>query len=207
MPRSGIIRTALLGGALAAGLTVAAPASAQEGSVIRDLLGAIGLAPVERPQIDYRERAPLVVPPNLATLPPPVDPRAATEGTAWPVDPEFVEMQRREREREADARRIGDRMTVEELRAGRRAGAGLVTEPQGPATERHWIHPRDLQEIDARRAAEAQRSGPMERRFLTDPPQQLLSPAAGGPVRDTGPVVRNEPDSAMDFIRRQNQRN
>jgi len=44
-------------------LLAATGASAQEGMFAKDLLGSVGIIPKERPRIDYRERAPLVLPP------------------------------------------------------------------------------------------------------------------------------------------------
>lgn len=207
MPRSGIIRTALVGSALAAGLFLAAPANAQEGGLIQGVLGAVGLVPAERAPIDYRDRAPLVVPPRLDALPPPAAPGAATNAAAWPVDPEIAAMQR---ENPDQARyRPDGRMTVEEIRAGRREGAGLVANPDNaPLSRSYWLDPRELRAIDTRRAEEAQLRGPMQRRFLTDPPQGLLLPdESAGRVRDTDAGRSNEAPSVLDFIREQRGRN
>jgi len=46
-------------------LLAATGAGAQEGMFAKDLLGSVGIIPKERPRIDYRERAPLVLPPKM----------------------------------------------------------------------------------------------------------------------------------------------
>jgi hypothetical protein len=54
----------------------------------RSVLHALGLRR-DGDGIDYRERSPLVLPPNAATnLPPPETDNPAKKDTAWPVDPD-----------------------------------------------------------------------------------------------------------------------
>lgn len=60
MKRCAIACAAFAGAAMA--LLVAPQAQAQEGGFFGDMLGAIGLTEPARPDIQYRERAPLVVP-------------------------------------------------------------------------------------------------------------------------------------------------
>ncbi|MCU0733260.1 MAG: hypothetical protein MUE84_16985 [Hyphomonas sp.] len=75
----------------AAGLGLAlsvVPASAQEGAVMRGLLSGLGLIDQERPSIDYRQRAPLVLPPGNA-LPAPRE-AAASRNPNWPNDPDVA---------------------------------------------------------------------------------------------------------------------
>lgn len=225
MMRSGFARAALAGVALA---VLAAPqAQAQEGTFFQSVLGVIGLTDPERPQIDYRERAPLVVPPNLSTLPPPVATDTAAVDPQWPNDPDAAAA----RARALDARTpaperagafegIGRTMTPEELARGRLAGAGRV-QPGGGVdwqpvdrglgganANPAWIPPQTLREGDLQRAAVAPDTR-LQRRFLTDPPQRYLQPDpnAAFPQRVetfTGP--RPEPQSATDFVREQNAR-
>jgi len=88
---SPFLRLAIAAAALvpAAGL-IAAPAQAQEdNSLTSSILSGIGLVAPEPPQIDYRERAPLVAPPNGSgelALPPPRDAGAVAANPAWPKD-------------------------------------------------------------------------------------------------------------------------
>jgi hypothetical protein len=56
-----------------------------EQRIIKNILGGMGVD-VGRPGIDYRERSPLVIPPNL-DLPPP-ETASAARNPAWPREPE-----------------------------------------------------------------------------------------------------------------------
>lgn len=80
----------------------ALPAEAQEESkgITESLLGGIGLVAPTPPEIDYRERAPLVVPQNADVLPPPADNTIAAN-PAWPKDPEEIA---RRKQAELDAK-------------------------------------------------------------------------------------------------------
>ncbi|CAA0110875.1 Uncharacterised protein [Starkeya nomas] len=91
-------RTRLLAGtALFGALLAGAPAYAQEDSDLNltgKLLTAIGLVAPPPPDIDYRERAPLVVPPSGDALPPPRDAGAMAQNPAWPKDHDTVARQK-----------------------------------------------------------------------------------------------------------------
>lgn len=123
-------RFALLGAAalaLVLGLTVPRPAMAldDDGSenVFSAVLGLVGISgEKEDPTIDYRERPPLVVPPNRKALPQPLPP-ASQRNAAWPQDQEVV------RRREAATARarprvdeVQDPVKMEELRRNRSDG-------------------------------------------------------------------------------------
>ncbi|WP_052340841.1 hypothetical protein [Salinarimonas rosea] len=224
MKRSAIVRAAFAGAAL--GLLAAPAAQAQEGSFFRNVFGAIGLTDPEQPDILYRERAPLVVPPNLGALPPPAQGDAAAANPQWPTDPDVAAARARAIEANTPAPErpgafegIGRRMTAEELRAGRVPGAGLggPSRPEWAPAERGlggananpaWIPPQTLRELDEQRRAAAPETR-LQRRFLTDPPQAYLAPDPNAPFPErvqtfSGP--RPEPQSATDFVREQNSR-
>ena len=164
-------KAAAIGLAFAATALISVPATAQEGGIIRSIFGAIGIAGPERPAIEYRERAPLVVPPSRE-LPPPVAPDALAANPQWPDDPTL-------RSRDG-VRGLGlsndasGPMTIEEIRAGRRAGVGgngtnfiaMDDDVAARALSREElaINPFDDNE-DSRR---------LTRRYLTDPPNALL---------------------------------
>jgi hypothetical protein len=131
------IRAPLIIGAFACALAVA-PAAAEdedepsfEESLIQGILGGKS---VTRPDIDYRERSPLVVPPSR-DLPPPDSGNFAAGHAAWPKD---ADIERREKEKKAarhgfafDQEREAARpLRPDELRKGARAGAGRVTSTQ-----------------------------------------------------------------------------
>ena len=86
------IRTALLATALIAGGTAAQAQQDNgpsfEANVVGGLLSGLGLVDRARPPIDYRERAPLVLPRGNA-LPPPQD-SAAARNPNWPNDPDVA---------------------------------------------------------------------------------------------------------------------
>jgi hypothetical protein len=154
-------------------------------------------------KIQYPERGPLVVPPSLK-LPEPKASAAATN-PAWPKDPD-VERKRKAKEAAlvpTDTSTKSKPLTVEEIRAGRKAGAGLVTEYQ---QERDPSKPLSVQEMQrlneeaARAAAEAKQIQTTTGRvYLTDPPtvyrkKAVLTPemeaqseAAGQPVNGSKP--------------------
>ena len=82
---------------LAGGLLLAAtPAFAQEGVLFQNLVKGMGLFGSDKDDIDYKQRAPLVVPPSSA-LPKPQEP-GATRTAAWPDDPDVA---RRKADRDA----------------------------------------------------------------------------------------------------------
>lgn len=70
----------------------ALPAQAQEEdkSLTENILTGLGLTAPTPPDIDYRERAPLVVPQNSDVLPPPRSADELAANPAWPKDPEEV---------------------------------------------------------------------------------------------------------------------
>ncbi|ALK10465.1 hypothetical protein [Blastochloris viridis] len=92
-----------------------------EQKVIKNLLGGVGLIE-NKPPIDYRERAPLVVPPSTEALPPPRTDDAAAANPAWPRDPDVV---RAKAAAEADVSRpvlrtdSGRALGIDEIRRGR----------------------------------------------------------------------------------------
>ncbi len=67
--------------------------------ILGDFMRSLGLRNGNESQIDYRERSPLVVPPNR-NLPPP-EASASPRSPAWPVDPDV------KRKREASAKTTG----------------------------------------------------------------------------------------------------
>ena len=82
----------LLAGSL---LLAATPAFAQEGMLFQNLMKGTGLFGSDNNDIEYKQRAPLVVPPG-STLPKPQEP-GATRTAAWPDDPDVA---RRKADRE-----------------------------------------------------------------------------------------------------------
>jgi hypothetical protein len=187
-------------------LVSASGASAEgDGETMKSLLGAIGIIPRERPPIEYRERAPLVVPPKLE-LRAPLDPNAAQARAAnWPQDPE-VAARRRDA---AEARKLlsnNSRLTPDEIQAGRRAGAASASDAEARATREgdfSRMTPDQLRAQDPRNRAKPVLAGiEPERRTLTEPPTGYRKPAANAPVRATADAPEEaDPDSPSAFQR------
>jgi len=103
-----------------------------EEKIIKKILRGAGLD-VGREHIEYRDRSPLVIPPNR-DLPPPED-AAAVDNPNWPKDPDRQPKKKTGAKAGNKADSIDqykrDRATLspQEIDKGRVAGAGRVTEP------------------------------------------------------------------------------
>jgi hypothetical protein len=189
----------------------------------------LGLPTEEKDPIDYRERAPLVVPPNQQALRPPVDARPADQRRAnWPQDPDVVarrqaaEEARRPRSTTSvtsrdDGSDLTRRLSPAEIRAGRVAGAELPRTPTsvdssdrspGGANINVFGGLAALRELDRRDAAAGRTSGELareepRREFLTDPPSGLRVPSDRAAFRATreGKVGAREEPKPYDIFR------
>jgi hypothetical protein len=180
-----IARFAALAGA--AVLAAAPGARAQEGIFAKDLLGSIGIIPKEKPRIDYRERAPLVLPPKM-DLRDPAEPKSLQAANPqWPNDPDVAAARRREADArtpitQTERRRVEQNPTlsVEDIRSGRRAGASV---PEGPVVRRgdnsrdeYWVNPDQLRREGRKEEAKLTSMEEPERSDLTQPPSGLRKP-------------------------------
>lgn len=174
---------AILAAGVALGLGVVGPASAQqqrEGELMRDTLSTLGLIEKERPSIEYRERAPLVMPPKLdgRALPPP---RSANASPEWPKEPEVVARQKAEAEarvpkgNQVQGRYNDNNVTlpIDDIRSGRRADANMTTEieqkPGDSNRSSFWVDPLELMRGIGKEKTEPSQVEP-ERDVLTAPP-------------------------------------
>ncbi|WP_407528693.1 hypothetical protein [Methylobacterium oryzisoli] len=205
-------RTILTLAALLCG--VASVAQAEEGVFMKNTLSNIGLIEPERPTITYRERAPLVLPPKAgnAALPPPVPRSAVREATPqWPTDPEVAARAKQVKEarkpitRGEQGRMNDNNMTlsIHEMRAGRREGAGVPTEPTykpgDNVRESTWLNP--LQLLQGRKDDTPVSDVEPSRDVLTDPPTGYRAPPNGrlarapeGPRQSISEKEREEAD-------------
>jgi hypothetical protein len=117
--------------------------------LMRQLLKDLGLRR-EGESIDYRERAPLVVPPNRNVLPPPANEEAVTNNPAWPKDPDVKERKAAIAKKKQPIRGAAETMDAEgrplsrsELDRGRVAGAGGGP-PQNPDDSARAMRPSEL---------------------------------------------------------------
>jgi hypothetical protein len=210
------LRLLTMAGVAALGvITATAPAKAQG---LLDLGRALlGIPGDETPPIDYRERPPLVVPPN-ANLRPPAAPVSPDQRAAnWPQDPDVLARRKAAQDARAPVSfdsvtredGITRRMTAEEIRAGRVAGQEVNRTPVTVTDERQRVGPYGgaaaLREMDKRSAQEASALERVEprREFLTDPPVGLRAPSANAPVKATreGSLGAAEPASPFDIFR------
>jgi hypothetical protein len=201
-------------------------AAAQEGIFMKDLLGSLGVIPEDKPRIQYRERPPLVLPPK-ASLPAPIAKAGEARNPDWPNDPDVLADKRREArarlpagtdERSRMLRDENVTLSVDEIRRGRRAGAGIPTEPELRPNLDHrdavWMHPDVLrsQRINGPTDNEPLVAGvEPSRKALTEPPTGLRAPSAKAKIRNTfedpGPLAERRDDAdPIGYIRQQNNR-
>jgi hypothetical protein len=215
-----IRRNIISAAALAAGL-VALPAVVQAQGILDIGRVILGLPTEQKEPIDYRERAPIVVPPSQNLRPPAETVPAEQRRANWPQDPD-VQARRRAAE---DSRKPVDfsstfqpigtsrRLTLEEIRAGRVAGAEVPRTPTsvGPRATEGFTNIyggiTTINELDKRDAAKAAngdlaRAEP-KREFLTDPPTGLRRPADNAAFRATreGRVGTREEPKPYDIFR------
>lgn len=169
----------LSGAVLLAALSGATPARALDdgadnifNSITSLLTLGIGVGGQEaKPRIDYRERAPLVLPPDLSRLPEPA-PAGSARNAAWPQDHDLA---RARREQERARRPRDEEPTHAQLRAQRGAGeAPRAQECRQDVLERlcnpeeFWSTMRAGRSTPAPERVAAGQEPP--RRALTDPP-------------------------------------
>jgi hypothetical protein len=173
--------------AAVAALASAGGAAAQEGMFMKDLLGSMGIIPKERPPINYRERAPLVLPPKVE-LPPPAEAGAVMAAhPQWPNDPDVVAARRAAADARAPItenekrRSLGQNPTlsIHEIRAGRRAGAEIPNAPVetrlGNARDALLVSPNELRAKSKDDAVFSSLDEP-DRQSLTEPPSGFRRP-------------------------------
>jgi hypothetical protein len=171
------LKTSMLALAGTAMLASTAPANAQ--GVIDNFMEEMGLQRSKRAPIDYRERAPLVMPKSIdSTLPAPQETAA---DPSWPVDPDVQARIDEEASRPTQRQRHRSeedlRITRQELDRGRveSSAPGRV----GRSDERMVMTPGELTAVrDANGQQVAAPYAEPERRRLTDPPQGYRTPAA-----------------------------
>ncbi len=167
--------------------------SAQEGVIMRDILGSIGVISNDKDPIVYRERAPLVVPPKME-LAQPVQSDEAANNPTWPKDPDVLSRKRAETlsrvpvtETERYKLEKNPRLSIDEIRAGRRAGLETSREPAPRAgdNDNYELYYKPMAQGRAMTAQQSKKAEELltygqepERRYLTDPPKGLRMPAS-----------------------------
>jgi hypothetical protein len=200
-------------------IALGSPASAQDGTM-RSLLGTLGLIDQQKDPIEYRERAPLVVP-NSRALPNPEDSSRVEQGQNWPRDPDAAARAAASADRRGATAQADDRMKV--LRESQmRNGPGWRPEtsgrPRQPRNEngvntsaispgREALMPSELGWTGWGSVFNQQAQGPSDtatfkgeppRENLTDPPVGLRTPAPTQPYGiNTKPADQPNPLSRM----------
>ncbi len=184
-----------------AAFSSAAPARAQEDTnMFNSVLGFVGMQfDKEQDSIDYRARAPIVVPPRT-DLPPP---KEAVRDPAWPKDPDVVEERRKAMDSRRPAPQITPNTRVEmsqtELQQGKgpmptdgppdecQAGAGTPICLYAP-----W---KALKSMVTGFHSDTVQPGPEpERRYLTEPPPGYRK--VTGVAKATIEPPKDQPDAA-----------
>jgi len=188
----------------------AVPARAQEGPTpLQRWLGNMGLLaiPSDDP-VDYRERAPLVVPPSNE-LPVPYRPQDVSAAVPdWPADPEITAQLKQKQldKRPIDERRgafySGRLLTAEELRRGTVAIARPTTpaetiEPEKTAGRERQSVTGSLFSWFKGDDKPVQFAGEPPRTTLTEPPPGYLTPSPNAPY---GVVEKEKPGTRIGSV-------
>lgn len=206
---SGLSLAALLAAGL--GMSAPAPAMAQEGLLLRNIFGKIGLLPEEKDPIDYNERPSLIVPKDATKLRAPEEAGTHASNSQWPVDPDVQERKRELARRNAsiitplksDASE-GGRLSMDELARGRSARGAKIGESVSPVNDKAGVrmNPDEWAAISKQANAPSYAPGTEPpRRYLTDPPKGLRTFSPDAPILRTteAPAVtgrEDRPDSA-----------
>lgn len=203
-----------LAGALAL-LVAATGASAQEGEVVKSLLGSIGIIPKEKPPIVYNERAPLVLPPKMDLPAPAPGGGAEARNGNWPKDPDVAARRKDAREArtpytssELYKNTEGRPLSIEEIRAGRNPNnyAKGMPAPSSRELDKSVMTPDELRSFSTDKEVKLSGNG-LERRYLSDPPGGLLKAQGNAPLRASAdPVPMGDPDSPQAYLRQQQER-
>ena len=215
--RTSKISLAVLLVAAGAGLLTAAPALAlddgQEG-LFDSIMGAVGVGSKSTPDIEYKDRAPLVLPPKMALRQP--LPAGAQRPASWPVDPDVVRRAREAEEGKTITSLTSDRFrsrpsTKEELLAGRAAAA--PADPSAPPTncsasrgrECIWVRPDVLRSqgiLKEDKTAFAVGTEP-DRKYLVEPPKGYRKVTKEVKVTQSAPIQK-EDTSPLSFFKKIN---
>lgn len=148
-----------------------------EEQLVRDLTGALSLAPEKKEPIEYSPRPGIVKPPSTEVLPPPQESVATPENPAWPESPE----ERLARVRaEATANQDNPLYRPNIIR-------DLDNDKPRPQTLSVDSRTREEQRQEfLRRRQLATQGDPTRRRYLSDPPTEYRQPAESAPVGELG---------------------
>jgi hypothetical protein len=183
-----------------AAFSSAAPARAQEDTnMFNSVLGFVGMQfDKEQDSIDYRARAPIVVPPRT-DLPPP---KEAVRDPAWPKDPDVVEERRKAMDSRRPAPQITPNTRVEMSQTELQQGKGPMPTDGPPDECQAGAGPiclyapwKALKSMVTGFHSDTVQPGPEpERRYLTEPPPGYRK--ATGVAKATIEPPKDQPDAA-----------
>jgi len=201
MMKRTVVTRAALSSALVTLALFAAPASAQENNNLTEqLLTGLGIVAPTPPDIDYRERPPLVVPPSADMLPPPRDNSAIASNPAWPKD--YDEQQRKKAAaedvsvREVSSRKSSDYRTLSPSEMARGGKSGPAQGSGFDYRKTNDDNRLSLNELGFKGWGNADKEKPMvfegepEREVLIQPPVGYQTPAPNAPYG----VVADRPE-------------
>lgn len=215
----GLAIAAFASGLMALTLFSAAPAAAQEDNFTEQVLTSLGLVAPQGPEIDYRERAPLVVPPGAGSLPPPRDGAAITQNPAWPKD---YDEERKKKEAAAAAKvKVFSNDNAQTRALGPAEMASTRTnipsnnraQGRNAAAREDWLKPTGYGLFSLGQKQEEKPmvfAGEPDRQSLTEPPPGFQTPAPGaafGVVADRPEDKAWNPLSWFDQTQRNKDRN
>ncbi len=187
--RLGLVAAAAFTLALGAALPAPALALDDDGAenVFSAVLGLVGVsAPKEQPNIEYRERPPLVVPSNRAALPQPQAP-AAKRNASWPKDQEIARREKAEElKRKPRVDEVQNPVSRTELDRVRTAGGQPAAAPVDPSCneplgrpcnqEAFWTGLRNARSSSDEDKVPLTPGKESSRQWLTDPPTGYRKP-------------------------------
>jgi len=191
-------------GLFLAGSMGASPAKAEEDTnMFNSMLGFFGMQfDKEQDSIDYRARAPIVVPPHM-DLP---QPKEAARGQAWPTDPDIAERRRAA----LDSRRPAPQLTpnaraeLSQSELQRNVGGNKALPSEGPPSECQasagtpiclYAPWKALQTaISGTHSDEVQPGVEPDRKYLTEPPPGYRKATATAKATIEAP--KDQPDAA-----------
>lgn len=168
-----------------------------EQKIIDNIMHGIGAVGPEDSGIDYRERSPLVVPPNL-DLPPPVSAKSEVTAPNWPKDPNVAARKAAiaaENQPEQPVWKEGQPLTPAQMNVGRTARHTETAEtPVAPGQGNPMMSPSQLGFkgglfgiFKGKSQETAQFKGEPPRTSLTEPPPGYQTPSPSY-AYGTGPL-------------------
>ncbi len=165
-------------------------------AVIEEPLRAIGLAPDNRPQIDYTPRSPLVMPASTDLATPMERREEVALDPQWPNDPDVLAARERELRGEQYRRELSDdrngrgddTMTPDQLDRWAR-DAGIIENTNASPDFDRGRTADEASQFDPTERSVVEVQQPIQRRSLTEPPLEYRVPAEGGTPVD----VEEEP--------------